>query len=278
MLVCTPLLLSLGCAALVGRATARLADDLEAALLDQDDPATVRDGAPAFLLMLDGLIEGDPDDPALLLSGASLYGSYAGAFVEDPVRARRLTARALDYARRAACARERALGEALDAPYEPLAAAVAEVGPDGLDVLYGLGVAWAGFVQAHSSDWAAVADVPKIEAVMRRVLALDPEYEGGAVHLYLGVLSTLRPAALGGRPEEGRRHFEEAIRLSGGRDLMAKVLFARHYARLVFDRELHDRLLGEVLAADPVEPGLTLSNVLAQEQARVLLDGSDDYF
>ena len=72
--------------------------------------------------------------------------------------------------------------------------------------------------------------------------------------------------------------FERAVELSGGRNLMAKVLFAEYYARLVFDRPLHDRLLEEVVAADPEEPGLTLSNTLAQEQARQLLDDADDYF
>jgi hypothetical protein len=59
---------------------------------------------------------------------------------------------------------------------------------------------------------------------------------------------------------------------------MAKVLYARSYARLVFDRPLHDRLLGEVLAADPQAPGLTLSNTLARDEARGLLDEADEYF
>jgi hypothetical protein len=59
---------------------------------------------------------------------------------------------------------------------------------------------------------------------------------------------------------------------------MVKVLYARHYARLVFDQELHDRLLQEVLAADAEYPDMTLMNVLAQTQAHVLLDGSADYF
>ncbi|MDH4015412.1 MAG: TRAP transporter TatT component family protein, partial [Chromatiales bacterium] len=63
-----------------------------------------------------------------------------------------------------------------------------------------------------------------------------------------------------------------------GRDLSVKVEFARTYARLVYDRELHDRLLGEVLAADPDVPGLTLFNVLAQRQAEILLASADDYF
>jgi hypothetical protein len=83
---------------------------------------------------------------------------------------------------------------------------------------------------------------------------------------------------MGGKPEEGRRQFEKAIAISGGDDLMAKVEYARRYARMVFNRELHDRLLREVLAADPVQPGLTLGNVLAQRQARELLESAADYF
>ncbi len=59
---------------------------------------------------------------------------------------------------------------------------------------------------------------------------------------------------------------------------MAKVLLASEYARLTFDRELHDRLCREILEASPEAPGLTLSNTLAQERARRLLDSSDDYF
>jgi hypothetical protein len=89
-------------------------------------------------------------------------------------------------------------------------------------------------------------------------------------------MRTQLPPALGGKPERGRTHFDQALKFSGGRDLMAKVEYARRYARLVFNQELHDRLLKEVLAADPREPDLTLSNVLAQEQARELLQ--DEYF
>ena len=66
--------------------------------------------------------------------------------------------------------------------------------------------------------------------------------------------------------------------LSVERHLMVKVLQARYYARLVFDRPLHDRLLREVLAADPQAPGLTLSNTLARQQARGLLAGAEEFF
>jgi len=92
------------------------------------------------------------------------------------------------------------------------------------------------------------------------------------------VINSLRPEAIGGKPAEGRKDFEKAIELSGGRNLYAKTLFAEFYARLVFDQELHDKLLNEVLAADPVAPGFTLMNVLAQERAKKLLESGKDYF
>jgi signal transduction histidine kinase len=46
----------------------------------------------------------------------------------------------------------------------------------------------------------------------------------------------------------------------------------------MFDRELHDRLLQEVMAADVQAPGLTLMNTVAKERAEQLLDSGDDYF
>jgi hypothetical protein len=89
-----------GCASLV---TNRLAGSLGRGILDQDDPQTVRDGAPAYLLLIDGLIQDDPHNPTLLQAGAGLYGAYASVFVEDKARAQRMATKARDYSRRAFC-------------------------------------------------------------------------------------------------------------------------------------------------------------------------------
>ena len=53
---------------------------------------------PAYLLLIDSLIEGDPQNENLLLAGSKLYGAYAAAFVKEPERAKRLTLKARDYA------------------------------------------------------------------------------------------------------------------------------------------------------------------------------------
>lgn len=268
-----------GCASLVGNATARLADNLGKAVLDAEDPATVRDGLPAYLLLLDGLIEGDPGNVDTLLAAARLNGAYAGNFTgEDTARAQRLARKALALAQRATCLQEARLCERLEGNPDDFASALAAVGDRRLPLFYTLGTVWAGHIQAHREDWAAVADLPKVEALLQRVVVVDPGYDGGLALVYLGVLHSLRPEAVGGQPERGRTYFEQAIEASGGRNLYAKTLMAEFYARLVFDQALHDRLLREVLEADPRAKGYTLMNTLAQQRARALLESGKDYF
>ena len=267
-----------GCASIVSSATGSLATDLSAAILDQNDPETVETGTPAYLLLVDGLIRDNPKSEDLLLSGAKLYGAFAGVFVKDAERAQRLTSKSRDYAERALCRHRAELCGLGNRPFDVYSATLAGLGKNDVPVLFAFASAWAGWIQTHSNDWNAVADLAKVRAGMERVIELDETYEHGSAHLYLGVLTSLLPPALGGKPEDGRRHFERTIALSQGRDLMAKVEFARRYARLVFDRPLHDRLLNEVLQAPVTAPGLTLSNTLAQRAARELLKSADSYF
>lgn len=248
------------------------------AVLNQDDPTTVQQGAPAYLLLIDGLIADDPANVNLLLAGARLYSAYAGAFIDEPERAQRLTARARRYAARALCADSEAACALPRLSYDELASRLTEFSKDHAELLYVYAVAWAGWIQARVTDWNAIAELPKLKVTLERVVRLDPGHDKGGAQLYLGVLESLLPAAAGGRPEVARGHFERALELSGGRNLMAKVLYAERYARAQFDRELHDRLLKEVLAADAQAPGLTLTNTLAKQRAAQLLAGADQYF
>jgi hypothetical protein len=270
--------LTAGCSSIMTSATAGLAESLTGAVLNQNDPETVRQGAPAYLLLIDGLIADNPRNAELLMAGASLYSSYAGAFVDDPERASRLSLKGRDYGWAAWCRVDKDACEIWSAPYEDFERVVDGAGSKDISVLYGAGAAWASWIRANTDDWSAVADKARVDAMMQRVAVLDETFEEGSPFLYLGILATLLPEAMGGKPEQGRVDFERAIELSGGRNLMAKVLLARSYARLVFDRDLHDRLCREVIDADPVAPGLTLTNTLAQEEARALLGSSEDYF
>ena len=267
-----------GCSALITSATGGMADRLGQAMLDSDDPATVKSATPAYLILMDSLVMDAPDDPELLRGAASLYGAYAGVFVSEPPRRKRLSARALDYARRAACRWRASLCDLQSIPFAGLAPRLAALGPDDVPFLYTLGSTWAGWIETNAGDWTVIAELPRVKAIMQRVVALDERWQHGNAHLYLGVMESLVPPAMGGKPDRARAHFEKAIALSGGRNLTARVMYARYYARLVFDRELYERELRAVLAADPHAPGLTLLNMLARQQATELLAEADEYF
>lgn len=267
-----------GCAAIMNSATSGLAGSLSSAILNQDDPETVRDGAPAYLLMLDSFAADAPGNAAMLGAAAELYAAYGIVFVEDADRARRLTSRARTYGRQALCVSNKQACTLWDLPFEEFSGKMAVFKKADAGSLFTLGLSWLAYIQAHRDDWSALAELPAAEAVLVRVRELDADFKPADVEHYLAIMNTLRPPALGGNFDKGQAHFENAIALSNGQDLGIKVDFARYYARTLYDQELHDRLLEEVLASDPVVEGRTLFNTIAQRQARALLDSGADYF
>jgi ribosomal protein S7 len=266
------------CASMVASAGSGLAGNLNTAIMNQDDPPLVRDGAPAYLLMLDSFVEGAPENVAVLSAAAELYSAYGVVFVDDPARARKLTTRGRAYGRRALCAAEEAVCGIWDLPYDEFIRDLQQVQVKQAPALYTFGLSWMAWIQSHSEDFSALAKLPQVQAVLQRVQELDEGYEESNIEHFLAVLNTIRPPALGGDFEAGLAHYQRALEISGERDLGVKVDYARYYARTLYDRELHDRLLEEVLAADPVQPGLTLFNTLAQDEAQELLASADDYF
>ncbi len=271
-------LLSSGCAIIVSNAASSFSDNLSKAVLNQDDPDLVRDGVPTLLLTMDSLIEGSPDSPQLLAAGATLYATYGAVFVTDEVRGSKLTSRARRYAQHAMCETYQPACAWPGATYDEFVATLDGIGTKQADMLFTYGFASLAFLRAHSSDWNSLAELPQIEALFDHYLDISGDEVNSSVYTYMGIMLTLRPPALGGEPERAREYFEKAIAESDGKDLSAKVEYARGYAKLLYERELHDRLLNEVLEADPNQDGYVLTNVMAQQAAAILLAEADDYF
>ncbi len=251
---------------------------LSKSILNNDDLSLVESGAPAYLLMIDSLIAKDPENSELLATAALLYTAYSDVFVKDPARSKKMAGKAMDYAGKAICIEKKEACGLKSRSFDELKMILAPMKKKEIPVLFAFGNAWVSWIMANKDDFNAIADISHIELIMQRVIELDEPYRDGAAHLYLGSLSTFLPPSLGGRPEQGKAHFEKAVLLSQGKNLMVKVLYAKLYARTIFDRELHDQLLNEVIAADPHIPGYTLVNTWAQKQAHELIISADDYF
>ena len=252
--------------------------NLSRSIMNQENPEIVKAGAPAYLLLLDALVTTYPDDEDYLIPASKLYGAYASIFSDDKKQSQQMATQALMYARHALCYNEEELCIALNQSPEAITLVLSDLDDDELSLIYTFTASWTGWIQVNSHDWDAVAQLPKIKALFTWVLEEDENYDNGTAQLYMGVLESQLPPSLGGKPDIAKAHFEQAIKASQGKHLMAKVLYAQQYARLLFDRPLHDRLLNEVINANPTAEGLTLINHLAQKQAAILLAESEEYF
>lgn len=272
LLLCTS-----GCASLMVRP---LLDPMTASLEKQRDVRLVRDGLPGLLLMIDGLLEGNPRDPHLLAMGTRAYSSYALLLKEygEDDRAKALSGKARDY------------GLALLDGLPGMAAGLAKALPEFDQALAGLsrddvsslfwgGYGWATWIGFQEGSPASLADLTKVERIMLRVVELDESFFYGGAHLFLGAYYGARPTMLGGQLQTSEQHFERALALGNREFLMAQVLYAETYCRMVLDRDLFERLLTEVMKrpADS-KPELSLMNQVAKLRARKLLNQTETFF
>lgn len=254
------------------------ADRLSQAILNQDDPELVREGLPSYLLALDALAAAPDASPSVLGAATQLYAAYAVVFVSEPARAARLAGQARAYGQKALCAADRDSCGIDQLDFPAFEARLARIDAPAANALLSYCVGSLAYIRTHADDFEALADLPRVEAALQRLLVIGGAEDAARVNTYLGVLTTLRPPALGGQPERGRAYFEKALELTGGRDLTVLVEYAQGYARVVQDRALYEQLLNRVIAADPRQPGYTLFNTLAQRQAAELLAATDEYF
>ena len=271
------------CGQFIANAKKEFADDLAATILESKDPETIKKGVPSYLILMSSMIKGDPDNPELLESGAQLYGAYASSFTDSDESKQALADTAFTYASHAMCVRNEKFCDVKTLSYFEYESLLNEIDKPQANHLYIFGSSWAGLIESNSSDWNSVAELPKVKSSIQRVLDVDETVNNGNAHLYMAVLESLLPPSLGGKPDLAKKHFDRSIEISNNRNLMAKVLYAEKYARLLFDQDLHDKLLNEVLAADISSDDTwpkdqTLINTLAKQKAKKLLISADDYF
>jgi hypothetical protein len=195
----------------------------------------------------------------------------------DPEYAQALFKRARDYA--LAALAERGFVNPTTVPFESFETQVAALGPQDVPYLFWSAANWGSWISLNLDSMEAMADLPRVELMMRRVLALDEGFNYGGPHLFMGIWYASRPAIAGGNLERAREHFTRAVELGQRQFLMTKVYFADYYARKIFDKELFVRILQEVLES-PVDklPELTLLNTVAHRKAQRMLEEADDYF
>lgn len=274
--------LSSGCM-LVRKGAARIispmATQLSNGLMHESDLDLVHEGAPAFLLMLDALAEAHPDNPAVLIAATDAQMAYATGFLDQTQkeRAKSMYFKAKNYGLRA-LARNPRFAQAVDAPLDEFVASLRNFRKRDASALFSTASAWVMWIIASSESPAALGEMPKVLALMDRARTLDPGIRQGGIDLFYGIYYTVLPLGGGRDLEKARAHFERSMEIAGPDYLLNQVTFAEYYARYSYDPELFEKILAQVLAAEPQKPEYTLMNAVAKARAQRLLDRKEDLF
>lgn len=138
---------------------------------------------------------------------------------------------------------------------------------------------WGSLINLSKDSPIAIAEFPKVEAIMERVLKLDENYFYGGPHLFYGYSYGARPKMFGGDPNKSKEHFEKGINAYNRKFLMGIVFYAQVYAVQAQDPALFDSLLNEVLSADAASlPQARLANEIAKIRAKWMLDNKAKFF
>ncbi len=260
----------------------------------EDDVELAEQASLGFLKMLEGFYQQNPQDKTVLLLLTRSYAGYAYGFTENEIlaskgsdkaaydkavaRAKRFYTRAKEYGVEL-LSRNSSFAKAKEGTLDDFNASLKTFTKKDVENLFWAGFAWGNYLNFHKDSVEAVAELPRVEAVMQRVLELDPNYYYGGADLFMGALYGSRSQMLGGNPEKSKEHFERAIQVSDRKNLMAPVTMAQFYAVQVQDLALYNKLLEGVLADDPAKlPEQRLMNELAKIRAQILLDKKKEFF
>lgn len=117
-----------------------------------------------------------------------------------------------------------------------------------------------------------------VEAYMRRVTELTPTTFFHAPDRYWGAYFALIPSFKGQDLAKSKEHLDKSL-AGAPQYLPTKVIYADAWAVASQDRAAYQRLLEEVIAADPGEdPDCRAENIAAIDQAKKLLAQADDRF
>ena len=281
-----------GCGAIVAKAVSGTVESLKVSSLRDDDPELVRDSMPLALKLLEASLLDNPNNKELLLSACSGFAIYSQAFIvqradflEDEdltesrwhrARASRMFIRARGYCLRVLEARYRGLTGQLGIGAESALLRVKR--KKDVPLLYWTGTAWAAAINVSRTNYDLVADLGASHHILKRALALDPDWDEGALREVLIVIEAAR-APHGGSFEKAREHYARVMEITGGKKLFPIVTVAESISVKEQNYAEFKELLQRVLDFDiESAPEHRLANTLAQRRARWLLGREEDLF
>ena len=186
LVLLVPLLLISGCFQIIAvRTVGGLMDLGFEAFNEEGDLQLAHEALASNLKLLEALVKADPENPKLLLLASQGYSAYALAFAEDDSleRARLIYDRARNYGLRVLNLNPK-LKAALDADLETFRLVLHSLSKEDVPAVFWTAFGWGSYINITRTDVGALADLPKVLAMMEFVTQTDSAYYfgGGSGH------------------------------------------------------------------------------------------------
>ncbi len=255
-------------------------DNSMASLYEEGDLKLAEQAIASDLKLMEGLIKSDPDNEKFLLLACQGFASYALGFVEDedPQRAKSFYLRGRDYGLKI-LNKNHLFQQALKGNLDQMGLALKKFTKKDVPALFWTANNWANWTTLNLTDTDALADLPRVQLMMQRVLELNESYFYGGAHLFFATFYAARSKLLGGDIDKSKQHFDRCFEFCQDKFLLPYVYYARYYAFRTFDEELFAKTLNKIIETpDNVLPAQSLSNAIAKQKASALLQKSEEFF
>lgn len=233
------------------RSTSQILEKGSAQVNRQADWTLFKEGAPANLMMLEGMSHADPENLRLLSMLVKAYGGYAYGVLETEyfekyyseapiarVRERAVQAysKALNYGRSYLALKGIDPGEldSKDALKKLPELFGEKLGDDDMPAVFFTAQALGGLINLQKHNVALLSKIGAVKAMADWVCARDPSFELGSCDLFKAMYESSRPAMLGGDLEKGKRLFLEFIK-KRPENLLARTSYLQYYVAPMMD-------------------------------------------
>lgn len=247
--------------------------DAEAAWLERDDPARLE----AAIELYEQAIAINPNQKDVLTRLARAYYFLADGYNRaDPARQIELYDAALAWGERA-MATDPDFVRLVREEEKPMEEAIAALEADYIGAVYWSASALGKWARLKGFT-TLLAQKNRVKAMMEWVTEQDETFYYGGPRRYWGAYYSIAPSFAGGDTEVSWQNYQKSLAIAPD-FLGTKVLMADTYATKIQDRALYERLLNEVIAADPtVIPDVVPEQRVEQVKAKELLAKVDDLF
>jgi len=198
------------------------------------------------LKMLEGMVLADSLTPELLYLTCRAFSRYTSAFAEPAIeearfsgdtagagvlrkRAVALYARAAEYGLKALRIKTPETDSLLAGDSDRVALWLDQAEVEDVPAFF-----WYAFAEGSRiryADWnlSELLRLKRAELIMQRVIEVDDDYAHGSAYAWLGVYYATLPVMTGGDPERSREYFTEAVKVTDGDYLPARLAYIRFH-------------------------------------------------